>query len=138
MNSLRKSSARLVFVPFLLLGSLAFAQKDKKTSGPRLEIQPLEHDFGSLPQNEKVVHEFSILNTGTEELEIRRISTSCGCTAALTSDRSVPPGGTTTLKVTLETRKYRGAIERSVSIASNDSRRVHTVKVRAFVESAQP
>jgi hypothetical protein len=138
MSSIRKSSARLAFIPFLLLASLATAQKDKKTSGPRLEVQPMEHDFGSLPQHETVVHEFTIVNAGTEELEIRRISTSCGCTAALTSDRSVPPGGTTTLKVTLETRKYRGAIERSVSIASNDPRRVHTVRVKAFVESSQP
>jgi hypothetical protein len=131
---------RLVFLAILLLAGLASAQakKDKNASGPRLEIQPQEHDFGTIPQDQKVIHEFTIVNAGTEELEIRRISTSCGCTAALTSDRTVPAGGTTTLQVTLETRKYRGAVERSVSIASNDPRRVHTVRVRAFVESSQP
>lgn len=132
------SAVKLLLSVLLFMPAGVAAAQGKKSGGPRLEMKPQEHDFGSLPQDHKAVQEFTILNTGTEVLEIRRISTSCGCTAALTSDRTVPAGGTTTLRVTLETRKYRGAIERSVSIASNDPRRVHTVQVRAFVESAQP
>lgn len=129
--------ALFLTLPLALTVASGASGQRKKGEGPRLEIQPLEHDFGSLPQGQKVVHEFTITNAGTESLEIRRISTSCGCTAALTTDRTVPAGGTTTLKVTLETRKYRGAIERSVSVASNDPRRVHTVRVKAFVESEE-
>jgi hypothetical protein len=37
----------------------------------------------------------------------------------------------------METRKYKGAVERSVSVASNDKRRVATVRVRAFVEAPE-
>jgi hypothetical protein len=99
-----------------------------------MEIQPEEHDFGNAQQNQKLVHRFTVLNTGTEDLVIRRISTSCGCTAAIAADQVVPPGGTTRLDVTLETRNYSGVVQRSVSVASNAPDRVRTVRVRAFVE----
>jgi hypothetical protein len=110
------------------------AKSDKPAKGPQMEITPEEHDFGKVKQNQKLVHKFEIKNTGSEDLVIGRISTSCGCTAALTSDKVVKPGSTTTLEVTLETRSYKGEIERSVSIASSDPRRITTVKVKAFVE----
>ena len=110
-------------------------QKEKKPfDGPRLEVEPEEHDFGSAQQNQKLSHEFTVKNTGSEEVVIRRIATSCGCAAALVSEKTIAPGGSTTLVVTLETRKYRGVVQKSVSIASNDKRRVHTFHVKAFVE----
>jgi hypothetical protein len=128
----------------VLMGLPALGQQDaqktvtKKTvKGPAMELTPEDHDFGKVKQNQTLVKEFEIENIGTENLEIGRISTSCGCTAALTSDKVVKPGESTTLKVTLETRKYKGTIQRSVSISFINPKRVKTVKVKAFVlESA--
>lgn len=119
----------------LLLTTTNGVSSQKKTfAGPRMEIEPELHDFGSASQNQKLIHDFTLHNVGSEDLVIRRISTSCGCTAALASEQVIPPGETATLKVTLETRKYRGQIQRSISLASNDSRRVQTVRVQVFVE----
>ena len=109
-----------------------------KSGGPRMEIEPSEHDFGPARQDQKLVYDFLVKNTGTEDLELLRIATSCGCTAALPAQRIVPPGGSTALQVTLETRKYKGVLERSISVASNDRRRVATVRVKAFVEVPEP
>ena len=109
-----------------------------KGGGARMEIEPSQHDFGSARQDQKLVYDFLVKNTGTEDLTLLRIATSCGCTAALPAERVVPPGGSTTLQVTLETRKYKGALERSISVASNDRRRVGTVRVKAFVEVPEP
>ena len=115
----------------------AQSSRKSKSDGPRIKIEPAEHDFGDVPQSQKLSYEFVVTNTGTEELEIRRLATTCGCTAAITTDRRVPPGGSTKLQVTLETRRYKGVIERSVSVASNDPGRVHTVRLKAFVESSE-
>ncbi len=109
-----------------------------KSGGPRMEIEPSEHDFGPARQDQKLVYDFLVKNVGTEDLELLRIATSCGCTAALPAERIVPPGGSTVLQVTLETRKYKGVLERSISVASNDRRRVATVRVKAFVEVPEP
>ncbi len=110
------------------------AQRSKNKSGPRMEIEPSEHDFGGVKPNQELLHVFTVSNVGTEPLEIRRISTSCGCTAAIAKKRVLSPGESTILEVTLETRKYKGVIEKSVSVASNDPARVHTIRVKAFVE----
>ena len=104
--------------------------------GPAIEVTPEFHDFGKVEQNLTLDTEFEIRNIGTEEVNIGRISTSCGCTAALTADQMVKPGESTTLKVTLETRRYKGRITRSVSIASNAVEKISTVKVTAFVLEA--
>jgi hypothetical protein len=103
-------------------------------AGPQLEISPELHDFGKAKQNQRLVKEFEIENTGSEELKIGRISTSCGCTVARPSVRVLKPGETTTLEVTLETRRYIGNLQRSIAIASNDPKRIKTVKVKVYVE----
>lgn len=127
-------SLTVLFVSLAVSGD---AQTKGKT-GPVMEIEPEEHDFGGVSQDQKLTHAFVVRNEGTEDLEILRISTSCGCTAAIPTERIVRPGETTTLEVTLETRKYKGVVQNSVSVASNDRRRVRTVRVRAFVEVAEP
>ena len=106
----------------------------KPVAGPRMEISPEAHDFGNAKQNQALVKEFEIENIGSENLELGRISTSCGCTVARPEVKLLKPGSKTLLKVTLETRRYKGQLQRSVSIASNDPRRVKTIKVKVFVE----
>ncbi len=105
-----------------------------KAAGPQLEISPELHDFGKAKQNQRLVKEFEIENTGSEDLRIGRISTSCGCTVARPSVRVLKPGETTSLEVILETRRYLGNIQRSVSVASNDPKRIKTIKVKVYVE----
>ncbi len=135
MKTLVGSFAALALVVTTTLGEETTGKAQSSTvNGPRIEIQPESHDFGNVQQNLKLVKEFAVTNIGDEVLIISRISTSCGCTAALTAEKVVKPGKSTNLKVIFETRRYKGAIQRSVSIASNNPRRVRTVKVKAFVE----
>jgi hypothetical protein len=106
-------------------------------SGPRMEIEPEVHDFGKAKQELKLEKEFVIKNTGTADLTIGRISTSCGCTVAEPAEKVIKPGKSTTMKVTLETRRYSGSVERTVAISSNDPRRIKSIKVKAFVETTE-
>jgi len=112
----------------------ASAAQGKSKSGPVMEIEPEQYDFGAVRQHQKLVHEFTVKNTGSEDLELLRIATSCGCAAAVPRDRIVKPGESTTLEVTVETRKYSGVIQKSVSVASNDRQVVRTIRIHAFVE----
>jgi len=111
-------------------------QKAPPVPGARMLVEPAEHDFGKAKQDLKLEKEFVIKNMGSEVLSIGRISTSCGCTVAEPGAREIKPGQSTTMKVTLETRRYSGPIERTIAISSNDSRRVTTVKVKVLVEGA--
>ena len=123
-----------IALPAMVAWSYQAESNRKQVKGPGIEVTPEDHDFGRVQQNAKLEKEFEIHNIGTEELVIGRISTSCGCTAALTSEKFVKPGETTTLKVTMESRMYKGEIQRTVSVASNGANsKITQIKVKAFV-----
>jgi hypothetical protein len=102
-------------------------------------VDPESFDFGRALPDKTLRKEFTIRNFGDAELVIEGISTSCGCTAALTAEKRVEPGGSTPLRVTLETRSYSGRVERQVLVRSNDpDTPLLRVRVSATVEAAKP
>jgi hypothetical protein len=108
-------------------------------AGPRIRVEPVSFDFGRAAQNKILRKEFSIRNFGNQDLVVESVSTTCGCTAALLDSSVVKPGGTTPLRVSLETRAYRGHVVRSVMVKSNDPRTgLLEVKVEATVEPEKP
>jgi hypothetical protein len=103
-------------------------------AGPRIRVEPEGFDFGRALPNRTLSKEFSIRNFGDRDLTIEHVSTSCGCTVADGYARSVKPGGTTPLRVTLETRAYSGRVERQVIVRSNDATTpVLTIRLTATV-----
>lgn len=121
-----------------LLASLVVAQEGgvkNATAGPRIRVEPESFDFGQAAQNKTLHKEFSIRNFGNEDLVIESVSTTCGCTAALMESKVVKPGGTTPLRVSLETRTYKGRVQRSVMVRSND-RKSDLVEVKVEVTVA--
>lgn len=118
-----KRAARALVALLLLLSPLAAEDAGKKAPparGPRISVEPVSFDFGKAVQNRTLQKEFSIRNFGSEDLVIDSVSTTCGCTAALMDSKVVKPGGTTPLRVSLETRSYTGRVVRSVMVRSND------------------
>jgi hypothetical protein len=103
--------------------------------GPRIRVEPASFDFGRAAPNKTLHKEFSIRNFGNADLVIESVSTTCGCTAALMESKVIKPGGTTPLRVSLETRTYKGRVVRSVLLRSNDPQDdLLEVKVEAIVE----
>ena len=87
---------------------------------PRLEIAAPTHDFGSVPQGQRVRHDFTLTNTGTAPLAIIDVKPACGCTTADTWTRSIPPGGTGTIPLQLETAQFVGPISKTIAVFTND------------------
>ena len=103
--------------------------------GPRIVVEPAGFDFGQALQNKTLPKDFVLRNVGDEALRIEDVRTSCGCTAALPSERVVPPGGQTRLHVELQTRTAEGRLEKIVYVRSNDpTRNVLEVKLRVTVD----
>lgn len=119
-----------------LLAALAGAE-EKTPTGPRIRIEPESFDFGKALPGKTLRKEFTIRNFGDAELVIEGVSTTCGCTAALAAESRVKPGGSTPLRVTLETRRYSGKVEKQVLVRSNDPKTpLLQVRVSATVEAA--
>ncbi len=80
----------------------------------------LAFDFGELYTTSPVEKVLSISNTGTDTLRITNVSGSCGCTGTLLSSGEIPPGGDATLKITFDPAKFRGKVQKVVSMKTND------------------
>ena len=110
--------------------------KAAATKGPRIGVEPESFDFGKALQNKTLTKEFSLRNFGNEDLVISEVTTTCGCTVADLTTKTLKPGASTPLTVKLDTRSNQGKLERQVSIVSNDpQKKTLMIKVMADVES---
>jgi hypothetical protein len=117
-------------LPVFLLGSLGYG-----SGQPKIKFKETAWDFGKVKQGEVVSHEFVFANEGDETLVIQKVSTSCGCAAALVSAEKVAPGKEGRISVKFDTRGYGGQVKKLVYVDSNDPDNTHhQLEVAADVE----
>jgi hypothetical protein len=71
-------------------------------------------------QGTLVQHSFALQNDGTGDLHIDDVVAPCGCTVAVLSDHTVPPGGAAELHVTFDTARFGGRKTKKVSVSTDD------------------
>jgi uncharacterized protein DUF1573 len=103
-------------------------------AAPRLSLDPESWDFGRTLKNRVIEKQFTLRNVGDANLVIEKISTTCGCAAALLNEKTLAPGKSAVLTVTFDTRAFEGRVERKVLLRSNDrSRDPLEIKLQATV-----
>lgn len=98
---------------FILFASTAMG-------APIASVDSPVFDFGTISQGKRVDHVFTLRNKGDAVLTIGQVSTSCGCTVADVSMRSVAPGKNSEIRVSFNSANFTGSINKSVSIQTND------------------
>ncbi len=88
-------------------------------SQPKIEVESPNFDFGVSYPNQILEHSFVLWNRGDQPLEIIKVSTTCGCTAAVLSSTTVLPSATSIVSVTLVTGAPRKKKE-SATLSTND------------------
>lgn len=117
-------STLIILGVIVVLGVIIFYNSLGSGGGvPRIQVIPSSYDFGNMP-HEAVNHTFMVKNMGTGPLEIKRVSTSCGCTSAKISLEKILPNQVANLWVkfdpNLMEEKVEGEVLRVVYIKSND------------------
>jgi len=116
-RTLRRLAAPLAILAVFALAAAAPAQAKK----PRAVFKAMSHDFGKVKQGDVVSHEFTFRNEGDAPLVVEKIETTCGCTAALVSEKRIGPGRDGKIKTTFDTRGYSGRLSRYLYLVSNDA-----------------
>lgn len=94
--------------------------EDELAKAPKIRYTKESHDFGNISQGEKVTYKFSFTNTGKEELVLRKVKSTCGCTAALPDKTSIAPGEESYIEVTFDSNNRKGKQYKYVTVFSND------------------
>lgn len=112
---MKSSCAVLTLIIFF--SPLSFKAEEAQ---PRIHLPQKEHHFGNIQQGEKVTCEFPISNEGQAPLQILRIDTSCGCTAAVAGKNTLVPQEASQINVTFNSSGKQGHIQKSITVCSND------------------
>jgi len=100
------------------------ARAEKAEGTPRIVFEETEHDFGSMGEQQTVKHTFTFKNGGDATLVIDNITTTCGCTGTLLSDKEILPGKTGNIEVTFKSGRSGGQKKKSIIVHSNDPTQV--------------
>jgi hypothetical protein len=119
----------------MLLAPIYAPAADGPSKGPAAFLAQSIHEFAPVVEGTRVTHEFIFENRGDQPLEIIKIESGWGCTAA-TSARQVPPGQEGRIQVNFDTGGYGGQkVRESVRIQTNDPNMPwHQVAVTGMVE----
>jgi len=106
-------SAVVVFVLVFALGAVG-------AKGPKIVFKEEAWNFGKVKAGQELVHEFVFKNEGDAALSVKGVETSCGCTAAVVSDKKVEPGKTGKIKVSFNTQGYAGEVAKYIYVETDD------------------
>lgn len=103
------------------LGSSATVTSAEHVENPVIVLVETEVDYGDLLQGEVVERDIQIRNDGDADLNIWRVTPSCGCTRILEKPSLVRPGETATVRVEIDSKKVKpGATRKGVTFESDD------------------
>ena len=74
-----------------------------------------EYDYGEIGQNERAKAFIYYTNKLQKEITIKKIRTSCGCTAAKPSKYVLKPGESGYVEITYRSGKGKGHVKKSIS-----------------------
>ncbi len=102
---------------------------------PKIQVKADTWYFGKVKQGAVLEHEFVFKNVGDVRLNIGNVETSCGCTAALVTNKSVDPGGEGKIKVAFTSTGYSGDVSKFVYVDSDDPEQPRVqLKITANIE----
>lgn len=121
----------VLILTILCAASLSYAQTEQVDNGSvEIQVDPASKarisipedmwDFGSIPLNSVVAHDFPIKNVGEDTLVITDVKPICGCTLAPLESDKIAPGEETTLHVQLNTKKLNGLVRKFINITCSD------------------
>jgi hypothetical protein len=145
---IRMGGLALALVALSIAPSFAADTAAKKTadakpaivSTPKISIDPMTKDAGTVAKGERIEAVFNVKNNGSQDLVISEARPSCGCTVA-SFDKTVKPGQSGKITAAVDTKNFNGPITKSVTVVSNDPENPQlalTIKaiVKPYVEVA--
>jgi hypothetical protein len=117
-----------VFLIFLSVPAIS-----QESTGPRIEFEEENHDFGEIEQGQKVEHVFAFKNTGSSPLVISNILTTCGCTAPSWPKEPISPGGSGVIKVVFNSTGKMGKQNKVITVFSNSVDQKDRITIQANI-----
>lgn len=84
-----------------------------------VKFDETSYDWGTIAENEKMIHVFKFKNTGANDMIISDAHGSCGCTVPEWPKEPIKPGKSSQIKVIFDSKGKAGDQSKSVTITAN-------------------
>ncbi|MBN2135439.1 MAG: DUF1573 domain-containing protein [Acidobacteria bacterium] len=102
----------LVVIPFVLLSAAV-------TATPDITFEKKEIDFGTVQAGDVMEYTFKFKNTGDQDLILKKVTATCGCTAVQSNKNAIKPGETGEITAKLHTGGYRQRMVKYIYVETN-------------------
>lgn len=100
---------------------------DELLKAPQVKFNSTVFNFGIINQERPVSYDFILTNTGKNDLNIRKISASCGCTAVQPETKTVQPGDSTRITAVFNPKGQAGNQKKAITVITNDPKHYKTI-----------
>jgi len=100
---------------------------------PQIAFDKKSHDFNLILQGEVVSYTFRFTNTGSQNLVLADVSSSCGCTVPTYSRKPIKPGDQGTIEVVFNSERREGTQSKKVFVLSNAQPSRDTLDITANI-----
>lgn len=110
---------------------------EARANAPKGVLSEESYNFGTITPGQKITHDFTLKNEGKDPLIIRKVSTTCGCTASAPDKYEIPGGDQAVLKCSFDSRGKAGKQFQTVTIILNDpAKPTQVIRFIGTVENA--
>lgn len=106
----------------------------KNFSPPAILVDELVHEWGSVVQGTVVKHTFQVKNSGGAPLIIDNVKPQCGCTAVDKPTKPILPGGSDSITLSVDTKRFKGPMKKTAKVHSNASTQPVVLTMQGTVE----
>ncbi|MDX9882709.1 MAG: DUF1573 domain-containing protein [Prolixibacteraceae bacterium] len=111
---------------------------EELSNAPVAEFDAKDFDFGDIKQGSKVQHTFTLKNSGKRDLIIRRVNTSCGCTAVTPEKTMIGQNESVPLKVEFDSTGKMGRQNKTITVITNDPKNPTTIlRISTNIQAVQ-
>lgn len=100
---------------------------------PKVQLNKVEHDFGTIKSGEKVETVFMVTNIGAADLIILDAKGSCGCTVPNPPKEPIKPGNSAPINVTFDSTGKTGQQSKTVTLTTNTEAGTENFTIKANV-----
>jgi hypothetical protein len=115
-----KQPIKVINVSAIVKEDFSHMNQEQLDNAAVIKVEQERFNFGKVKQGEKLDFTYVIRNEGNDDLILRKIKPSCGCTAINPEKMVLKKGESSEIKVILNTTGLKGAQHKTITIISND------------------
>jgi len=106
---------------------------DPNAKYAKMDFSAVEHDFGTINENDKVETVFTFTNTGDADLVISKAIGSCGCTVPEYPKQPIAVGEKADIKVSFSPKGKKGMQNKTVTLTTNTASGMEQLTIKANI-----